>query len=511
MESRFKNFLVFLFLACLMVVVLAAFDQMVTTFRTSDLFDQITTVQSTSTPTVTPVETAEPATTVVVTPISSPSPTETPTPTATPTPTVIAEPTVEPKPLAKETPEPKTEAKAIVSFSPIITPKPEPIVYTPGVWLGSGWTEKRPTDKLERLETLLTIKHNGKEYYFRYHKHDESRGIPQVTMVVGTSIEIELTIPDTVGIGKLKRNAYDGTREPRQGGEFYWKGFLNQETIPLVSNRKDGSNWIPLGTGGWNGKTTRWKIYATNPTKDFITASVTLMFQTASGEGANGGSESKYMPKIHVKVIPKTTAVTTISSEFQKMSGVNAYIHLPLGQKTADMTVYLAGSQEKDKNVLRYGLPEWVRKFGSNQIILVPIKKDGRWNADTVANTINEALDWLADNDYKVNRLYGDGFSAGGQGIAEVVANQKVKMSFTGIRLFGSNTNGKTAKLLELLRNNNLAGVTFYVGKNDGRFLNRAISDYQELAVSGKSNIYIVPNVGHRIDDLYAFANTNTS
>lgn len=369
----------------------------------------------------------------------------------------------------------------------------------------TGWQVGEYAGVLHKKEILFTTTVNGNKYFFVFRKGDKTRKPPSIAMQVGDSISIRATFPYMEGISRLKRSAYDSDKIGKKA--------LYQMASPLVS-KSNGKTWLPLNTGGWNGKTVDWTITAQQPTKDFVIASITLICEVASGAGPEGGIEAKYTPKVYVKVSEvkagkvANNGANSIGGSFQKLGGIDAYIYLPYGQKTADMTVYLAGSGEKGEAVLRDGLPEQVRQFGSSQIVLVPIKKTGGWDTEAVVKTINNALTYLASNGYQVNRLYGDGFSAGGHGIARVAASQKVRIPFTGIKLFGSDTGGVSDQLVWLLDYGPLSSVTFYVGADD-KFVGSAKRAFQKLD-SAKSSIYVVPKVGHRVNKLYEFARQNT-
>lgn len=370
----------------------------------------------------------------------------------------------------------------------IRTPAPETKVTGAATSFSvNGWTTVKPSN-LDKKEVLLTVNHNGTEKFFVYHKH-EKRDVPVIELSVGSSVTIKVTIPNLTGVGDLTRSAYDSGSSG--------KSTIKQMTYPLVGRGKR----LPLSPSGWNGKTVDWQITGVKPTKGNVLATLTLMCDVAPGNGPEGGKEAKYMPKVRVRVLPSQSAKS--KGGFQKLG--NAYLFLP-DTPTNEIVVWLGGSGENGSATLEHGLPKQVAQFGSNQIVLVPSKQTQLWDAGMVAQTINDALSFVTNQGYEIKHLYGEGFSAGGQGIAEVVASQQVNMQFTSIKLFGSNTNGKTTRLLDLLNGNHLAGVTFYVGEGDNKFASRVMADHKTLVASGKSQLYVVPDVGHRIDPLYAYA-----
>ncbi len=262
----------------------------------------------------------------------------------------------------------------------------------------------------------------------------------------------------------------------------------------------------------WPKRPITWGVTAKQETNSSSTITMTMKIrvnETIRSRIETGGCELKYMPEVHVtSVKPAKPGATGTPGTFQKLDGINAYIYLP-ENKNANMKVYLAGSGETGEGVLKYGLPRIVKESGSNQIVLVPTKTDSLWNTAAVVNTINATFPILALKGYNVAGLYGDGFSAGGQGLAAVVASGNVRRQFSTIRLFGCDTGkgglNKADKLLDLLRTGRLGSVRFYVGSSDGKFLERAKADYQKLSSHPNASITIVPGVGHQIDALYNY------
>ena len=408
--------------------------------------------------------------------------------------------TPEPKstviPQATPLPEMTTSGGVIKLTDLIVVPEIKPSTRPPqqssGMASLSGWSVAQPKH-LEAKEVRLSTTQNGREYFYVYHKH-EKRALPNISLAVGESIVIKVTMPDLSGVGAMTRNAPDSDSLGRVA--------LKQVASPAVGR---GSS-LALGSGGWNGQSVEWRITATADTGGKSTmATLTLVCNTATGAGPDGGSEAKYMPKVLVKVLPRSGNVKT--DQFQKRD--TSYLFIP-SRPTNEMVVWLAGGGERGDEALNYGLPKLVKQFGSNRIVLVPTKQTSSWNTSSVSSSINETLDYLAKNGYRIERVYGEGFSAGAHGIAEVAAAQQLHIPFTEIRLFGGNTNGETTQLLQLLSSGHINSLSFFVGESDSRFVSQVKSDYKKLSQSGKVSLHIVPNVGHRVDLLYAYANQNT-
>ncbi len=372
---------------------------------------------------------------------------------------------------------------------PVLT---EPSVKKSSIIRTKGWSRTKPSS-LDKKQVLLTINENGAEKFFVYHKYGKEAH-PTIEVRPGSVITIKLTLPNLGKVGDLTRSAYDADAT---GLKVLW-----QNATPRVSINKRMSPG-----GAWNGRDIEWQISAKSPTKPSgVLATMTVMYDVAKGAGPTGTGEARYMPKIWIIASEESAAAPEQSApgSFEKIKG--AYLYLPDLPKdhVKDVVIWLAGSGERDERVLNSGLPKTVTENGAEQIVLVPTKKDEVWDISEVAQTTNDILSYLDNLGYDIQRLYGEGFSAGGQGIARLVTSQLVNMPFTGITLFGSNTDGQAERLAIMLDDGRLAELRLYVGEQDDRFLERVKTDWKVLAGSSRATrLYIVPNTGHKVDSLY--------